>query len=101
MAGHSSKFENEANLNYMGASWFVSYSYYLYINNQHTNWRKVRTCQSRICRFIKTEKDHRSFIKRIIEMNERRLDWNTFGLKGSEVIQMAKEIWQNKYAALK
>jgi hypothetical protein len=40
MARHCFIFENGDMLTTMGATWFVSYAYYFYVNSEHTNWRK-------------------------------------------------------------
>ncbi len=100
MAGHIFNFEGGKILNRMGASWFVSYAYYLYVNSEHTNWQKV-SISMRESYFKKSEEYHRFFFKRIIEMNESKLDTNKLGLEGREIIRMAEEIWQKKYAGAK
>ena len=82
----------------MGASWFVSYGYYLYINPEHKNWQNV-SISIRESNFKKSEEHHRLFLSKIIEMNEHKLDTNKLGLKGCKVKQMAEEIWQKKYGS--
>jgi hypothetical protein len=99
MARHCFNFEGGDMLTTMGASWFVSYAYHLYVNNEHTNWREVGTYQNRQSVFSQSKEYHRFFFEKIIEMNESRLETNTLGLKGREVIRMAEEIWRKKYGS--
>lgn len=92
MARHVFNFENGDILTTMGASWFVSYAYYLYVDREHTKWQEVSTHQSRASVFSSSKKYHRFFLGKINEMNERNLNKNTLGLKGSKIKQMAKEL---------
>ena len=78
-------------LRQMGATWFVSYAYYNYINNEHTNWTNVSTTW-RLSAFSKSKEDHCLFLFRIMEMNENKLGSKDVGLSGFKVKQMAKEI---------
>jgi hypothetical protein len=92
MARHVFNFENGDILTTMGASWFVSYAYYLYVDREHINWEEVSTRQSRMSVFSNSKKHHRFFLMKISEMNEKNLDKNTLGLKGSKIKQMAREL---------
>ncbi len=88
---HNFNFEGGDLLHSMGASWFVSYSYYLYVNKEHTNWQDVGH-RSRVSVFSNSGKYHRFFLMKISEMNEKNLDKNMLGLKGLKIKQMANEL---------
>ena len=92
MARHVFNFENGDILTTMGATWFVSYAYHIYVDRGHANWKKVSTHQSRASVFSNCKEHNRFFLSKIIEMNEDNLNKNTLGLKGLEVKQMAKEL---------
>jgi len=92
---HNFNFEGGDLLHTMGATWFVSYAYYIYVDKGHANWRKVSTHQSRASVFSNSKEHHRFFLLKIIEMNEDNLNKNTIGLKGFEVKQMAKDLLTN------
>ena len=92
MARHVFNFENGDILTTMGASWFVSYAYYIYVDKKHTNWQEVPTHQNRANTFSSSKKHHRVFLTKISEMNEQNLNKNTLGLKGSKIKQMANEV---------
>ena len=92
MARHVFSFENGDILTTMGATWFVSYAYYLNVDGGHTNWQQVSTCQNRMRTFNWSKKYHQFFLSKIAEMKEDNLDKNTLGLKGQEIKRMAKEL---------
>lgn len=92
LARHGFSFENGDILTTMGASWFVSYAYYRYIDGGHNNWKEVSTYQNRVKTFDWSKIHHRYFLSKIAEMNEVNLNKNTLGLKGSKIKQMAKEV---------
>jgi hypothetical protein len=92
MAGNAFNFEGGEQLARMGASWFVSYSYYRYRNNAHMNWRNVSTHDYRIRMFNRTGGFHQCWLKRALEMNDNRLETNTIGLSGPDIKRMAKEL---------
>jgi hypothetical protein len=89
---HDFNFEGGGLLHTMGAAWFVSYAYYVYFNKEHINWQEVATYKSRASTFSSSKKYHHFFLLRICGMNEKNLDKNTLGLKGSKIKQMAKEL---------
>ena len=89
---HCFSFAGGEELSSIGASWFVSYFYYLQIDKNHKNWQKLSTCQNRISTFNSTSNYHKSWLKEICNMEESRLDKNTIGLSGFEVQDMAEKI---------
>jgi hypothetical protein len=91
MARHVFNFENGDILTTMGASWFVSYAYYLYVDSKHTNWQDVGH-RVRVSKFTNSKKYHHFFLTKICEMNEQNLSKNKLRLKGSKIKQMANEL---------
>jgi len=90
MARHIFNFVGGEYLSTMGATWFVSYSYYTHIDNKHTNWNRVSTSQSRISVFNNSKKYHKFWLGEIIGMKDNNLNKNTIGIKASKVKEMAK-----------
>ena len=78
----------------IGAAWFVSYEYYLHIDDTHDNFEKVgeTTFVNRINLSKTTNRYHRLWLERIANMNPARLNSNSIGLSGEEVVRMAKEL---------
>lgn len=94
MERHAFRFEGGEYLTTMGASWFVSYTYHLYIDNKHNNWESASNLQSRMSAFSKSKKYYCSFLSEIVKMNANRLQTNSIGLAGFEVKQMAEKVLQ-------
>lgn len=93
IAGAKSKrpFAGEVMFNHMGASWFVSYAYYVYVKHSHSNWNKV-PLPKRLYLFEKTVPYHLYWLEKIDPMNDRKLDANEIDLSPAEVKEMAKKI---------
>ncbi len=89
---HDFKFEGGEYLTQIGASWFVSYSYYSNIDKNHLAWKKVKTSSDRINTYNLTTKYHDFWLNKVLEMNNKRLSTNKIELSGNQVKQMAKEI---------
>lgn len=97
---HSFNFEGGDDLTTMGASWFISYLYYITIDTEHRNWEKPKTKGSRISVFIRsqrfsTEKGkpmHRHYVEQICSMSPILLSKNKIGISGEQVLTMAKEL---------
>ena len=85
-------FEGGEYLTKIGASWFVSYSYYFYIDKQHKNWDKITTSQFRINVFNRTKEFHKIWLEQITVMNDKKLNVNTIGLEATEIKQMAAKL---------
>ena len=92
MARHTFNFDGGDELTTIGASWFVSYSYYKIIDPSHTNWNKVTTHKSRISRFDVTTKYHKYWLGKIMDMNDKRLNKNEISLSSIDIKKMAMEI---------
>ena len=92
MTSHNFSFEGGEILTGMGASWFVSYAYYQYIDKGHTNWDRVATTQPRISKYNKGKPYHKSWLKEVVNMNPANLNKNTIGLNSDDVKNMAKQL---------
>lgn len=76
----------------MGATWFVSYMYFLKVDNHHTNWDRISTFPSRISWFNSSRLYHKSWLFQILLMDDGRLDTNWIDLSAAETKKMAQEI---------
>ena len=92
MARHTFNFDGGDELTTIGASWFVSYSYYKVIDPLHTNWNKVTTHKNRISRFDATTKYHKYWLGKIMDMDDKRLNKNEILLSSTDIKKMAMEI---------
>ena len=92
MPSHAFNFNGGDKLSKMGASRFVSYSFYLYNDKSHKNWQNVSTYQSRISVFNKTKNYHQYWLRKVLEMNDKRLNTNKIGLDAAETKRLAKKL---------
>lgn len=92
MKPHGYNFTSGEELSYIGASWLVSYLYYLKIDQNHRNWDKVSDVATRKNRCKRHSQFHSVWLQEIIRMNPEKLDRNHIGLNGAEVIEMAKAV---------
>lgn len=93
---HSFNFNGGNTLSKIGASWFVSYSYYLLVDMHHLNWNYCNTVKMRKSFFSSSHKYHSYWLKQVLQMNPAKLTSNLLCLKGEEVINMANKIIQKK-----
>jgi len=92
MASYNFNFDGGEHLRKMGASWFVSYSYFNYIDKSHMNWNKITTVKFRISKFNNTKNYHHYWLEQILSMNDNRLETNQIELDASTVKRMAMEL---------
>jgi hypothetical protein len=92
MPRHAFNFEGGEQLATMGASWFVSYSYYKFKDKTHMNWKEISTYTNRISVFNRTDNFHQFWLQQVLEMSDDRLETNEIGLTGPQVKQMAREL---------
>jgi hypothetical protein len=90
MARHIFNFEGGGYLTTMGATWFVSYSYYCHIDKSHKNWKKVSTCPSRVSVFDRTGTYHKFWLQQILFMDDRNLNTNKISLDAKKTKEMAR-----------
>lgn len=89
---HAFNLDGGYTLSKMGASWFVSYSYYLLVDNSHKNWSNCETIKMRQSFFRNSTRYHDAWLNNVLKMNPRRLDSNLLHLNGNDVIKMAQAI---------
>jgi hypothetical protein len=92
MVRHTFTFDGGEELTTMGASWFVSYSYYLKLDKTHQNWNRIKTVESRSSVHRRTTKMHNYWLKQVLNMDDVRLSKNTLGLRAIAIKAMAKEL---------
>ena len=92
MAENNYNFEGGDKLRRMGASWFVSYSFYSYKNKSHMNWNRISTYPFRISVFYRTKNYHEFWLGKILEMNNLNLKKNEIDLDAEKIKEMAKEL---------
>lgn len=90
LQNHNYNFEGGEKLTRIGASWFVSYTYYCLLDPSHLNWKNVKTYKYRISTYNNCKSYHAFWLTKIIEMNETKISTNKIGLSGNKVIDMAK-----------
>ncbi|MBQ9084027.1 MAG: hypothetical protein IJY24_00020 [Clostridia bacterium] len=89
---HNFSFPGGEMLAKMAAWWFVSYMYYLYVNEDHYNWKKVKTVDTRRSVFERTEKYHIYWLTEVLDMKNLDSQGNKGGLDSEEIKTMAKEL---------
>lgn len=90
---HPFNFKGGDILSKMGATWFVSYAYYLYIDKSHINWKKY---SNRIVIFISSKSYHQFWLTQVLHMNNRKLNTNKMGLDAILTKQMATKLLNSK-----
>ena len=95
MANHNFSFAAGDILTDMGATWFVSYTYYDRVDKNHRNWDRVSTAASRTSRYIAGIPYHKEWLQEVLVMKDENLGKNTIGLDARQVMAMAKEILDN------
>ena len=92
MADHGFSFSGGKILSQIGATWFVSYSYYENIDKSHLNWKKISTVTTRISKYHSGKEYHKVWLNEVLRMNPINLNKNTIGLDAQQVKMMAQEI---------
>jgi hypothetical protein len=96
MARHSFNFDGGNYLTRIGASWFISYSFYCYKDKSHMNWQKVSTYKFRISVFNRTKNYHKFWYGKILEMDNHNLNRNEIDLDAIEIKNMTKKLLGTK-----
>ncbi|MBR2362712.1 MAG: hypothetical protein IKA80_08710 [Spirochaetaceae bacterium] len=89
---HPFHFEGGEILTTMGATWFVSYSWYEKKDKTHTNWRKLSTYKNRESVFRNSRNYHQKWLHYVTSMSDANLNKNTLGLDAKEIKKMAAEL---------
>ena len=92
MASHNFNFAGGDILSKIGATWFVSYTYFERIDPNHRNWERV---SSRKSSYRSGAQYHEMWLHQVLEMNDRNLERNKIGLSASETKAMARELLAN------
>lgn len=92
MNNHPFSFAGGEILTMMGATWFVSYSYYEKIDKTHTNWQLVKTANMRKSKYLNSRNYHKFWLEQVLSMDEDRLNTNTLQIDAYETKRMASEL---------
>ena len=92
MAGHGFNFVGGEELSKMGATQFVSYSFYVYIDTSHINWENISTRDTRINVFNRTKNYHNFWLQQVLDMDDERLNTNKIGLNAKDTKKMARNL---------
>jgi len=82
---HNFNFDGGEYLRKMGATWFVSYSFYNQHDKIHMNWEKTKSHKSCISVFNITNKYHKFWLRQISNMDDNKLNTNKLGLKATQI----------------
>lgn len=86
---HIFSFEGGDKLTTIGATFFVSYLYYQYVDSTHKNWTSIKTQYSRISTINSSSQYYRAWLSHIQNMSDSNLNRNSLGLKGPAIKNMA------------
>jgi len=85
-------------LNQMGASWFVSFSYHIYVDEEHINYKRVKTVDERRNIFNDSTQYHIEWLKYIsTSIYANKLSTNEIGLSGNRVKSMAAAVLNKRF----
>ncbi len=76
----------------IGAWWFVSYSYYKYVDRNHLNWSYVKTESSRRNKYEKSTEYHTYWLTEVLSMERLDVHGNSGNLTSKQIKEMAKKI---------
>ena len=93
----SSVFGGEEQLKKIGATWFVSYAYYEYIDKSHMNWDRISTVSFRISVYNCSRCYHKGWLQQVLNMDYGRIGTNSLGVSPSETKRMAQELLDKKF----
>ena len=96
MAHNSFSFDGGEILGKMGASWFVSYAYYNYIDKSHMNWNSTATAATRISKYNRSKQYHMLWLTEVLSMNPLNLNKNQIGLRSDQIKEMASQILNSR-----
>ena len=92
MKGHEFNFAGGEYLTKIGATWFVSYSYYLYLDRTHLNWNNIKTADHRKNIFEQSKQYHEFWLSKVENMSNGYLEKNLIGVDASSAKRMAREL---------
>lgn len=89
---HPFSFSGGEELSSIGATWFVSYMYYLKFDHSHKNWTRVKTYKKRIAIFNTTTHYHKFWLQEVLKMDDKRLNTNKIGVKAEDTKIMVSKL---------
>lgn len=91
---HINRESVERMLNTIGRTWFVSYAYSVYVDENHRNWEKrPKFAAPARLYFDKLKIEHKNILQDILDNSSvERLGRNSIDLSGEQVLQMVREI---------
>lgn len=90
-------FGGEEQLKKIGATWFVSYAYYEYIDKSHMNWDRISTISFRVSVYNSSRCYHKGWLQQVLNMDYGRIGTNSLGVSPSETKRMAQELLDKKF----
>ena len=81
----------------MGATWFVSYAYYTYVDKTHQAWKRTTTAKIRIKKYESSFSYHRYWLDKVQQMEDQRLATNRIGLMPEEIKRMAAAVMKKAW----
>jgi hypothetical protein len=91
-SNHTFSFVGGDMLAKMGAWWFVSYSYYIYVDRTHFNWKRTQTEATRRSVYNRTKEYHVYWLSEVLFMERLDVHGNAGNLKSAEIKSMAQKI---------
>lgn len=92
MNNHNFNFDGGEVLARIGATFFVAYLFYLYVDPTYLLWRNILTSNIRIRRINLSRNYHIYWLHRVLEMNDLLLERNHLGLMGPDIKEKAQQI---------
>jgi hypothetical protein len=89
---HPFNFAGGETLSQIGATWFVAYAYYKFVDSNYLKWKNVQTSIHRANLFAKSSSYWEFWLNQILLMNNKRLNTNSLKINAEETKQMAKII---------
>lgn len=90
-------FGGEEQLKKIGATWFVSYAYYEYLDKSHRNWDSISTVSFRVSVYNSNRCYHKSWLQQVLNMDYGRIGTNTLGVSPLETKRTAQELLEKKF----
>lgn len=88
-------FEGGKFLSDIGASWFIAYAYYTYVDSNYLVWNSLdkESVASRKSKFFRYIKYHKIWAKNVLYMNENRLKRTQLNILPTDVKTMAQAVF--------
>jgi len=94
--GHDFNFEGGEILSKIGAAWFVSFSYFNYVDHKHLAWKNPKfsdlSVQQRTNNYNKSKQYHVIWLNEVLDMKQLDKHKNICGLHSTKIKEMADAI---------